>query len=121
MDGKRITTATTTANVDGEGRRRRRRGILTQNKKYRSRTEIIQDILQAARSDGDGVGKTKIMYNAFLSYHQITEYLTILIDNGLLQYDLGNLKFRITEKGLSLLQLCDQIGDLVGEGEQLRW
>jgi|SRR5918993_1747122 predicted transcriptional regulator len=98
MDGKRVTTATTTANVDGEGRRRR---ILTQNKKYRSRTEIIHDILQTANSNGNGVVKTKIMYNAFLSYHQVQEYLTILIDNGLLQHDLGNQKFRITEKGLA--------------------
>ncbi|HZB00249.1 MAG TPA: winged helix-turn-helix domain-containing protein [Nitrososphaera sp.] len=74
--------------------------MLTQSKKYRSRTEIICDILQAARSDGNGIVKTKIMYSAFLSYHQITEYLTLLIDNGLLQYDIGNQKFRITEKGL---------------------
>jgi predicted transcriptional regulator len=39
---------------------------MTQNKKYRSRTEIMHDILQSARSDGNGAGKTKIMFNAFL-------------------------------------------------------
>ena len=76
---------------------------MTQNNKYRSRTEIMCDILQSVRSDGNGVGKTKIMYNAFLSYHQFTEYRTILIDNDLLQYDIGNQRFRITEKGLSFL------------------
>ena len=76
---------------------------MTQNNKYRSRTEIMCDILQSARSDGNGAGKTKIMYNAFLSYNQLKEYLTILIDNGLLQYDIGNQRFRITEKGLSFL------------------
>ncbi len=91
---------------------------MIQNKKYRSRTEIIRDILQTARSDGNGVVQTKIMYNAFLSYHQVKEYLTILIDNGLLQHDLGNQKFRITEKGLRFLQLCEQIGDLMEKEQQ---
>jgi predicted transcriptional regulator len=91
---------------------------LTQNKKYRTRTEIIHDILQTVRSYGDGLGKGQIMYKAFLSYHLITDYLTILIDNGLLEYDSGNQKFRITEKGLNFLQLCDQITDLIEKEEE---
>ena len=94
---------------------------MTQNKKYRSRTEIIHDILQTASSDGNGVGKTRIMYNAFLSYHQVRDYLTILVDNGLLRYDLTNQKFRITEKGHRFLQLCDQIGDLIRKEEERHW
>jgi predicted transcriptional regulator len=57
--------------------------------------------------------QTKIMYSAFLSYYQVKEYLTILIGNDLLQHDLGNQRFRITEKGVRFLQLCDQIGDLL--------
>ena len=71
---------------------------MIQNRKNRTRTEIIHDILQTANSDGNGAGKTKIMCNAFLSYYQITDYLTFLIDNGLLQYNLGTEKFRITER-----------------------
>ncbi|MFL6460938.1 MAG: winged helix-turn-helix domain-containing protein [Nitrososphaeraceae archaeon] len=86
--------------------------MLTQRKKYRTRTEIIHDILETARSDGNGVGKTKIMYNAFLSCYQMKDYLTILIDDSLLKYDLDSQRFRITEKGLSLIKLCAQIGDL---------
>ena len=70
------------------------------NKKYRSRTEIIYDILQTASSDGNGVVQTKIMYSAFLSYHQVKEYLTILIDNGLLQHDLGNQNSELQKKVL---------------------
>lgn len=87
--------------------------------KYRSRTEIICNILQTANSDGDGASQSKIMYNVFLSYTQVKEYLTILIEKGLLQHDLGNQKFKTTEKGLSLLQLCDQIGDLIEK--EYRW
>ena len=59
------------------------------------------------------------MRNAFLSYHQVKEYLIILIENGLLQHDLSKQRFRITEKGLNFLQLCDQIGDLMEEEQ--RW
>ena len=81
--------------------------------KYRSRSKIICDILQTANSDGNGASQTKIMYNAFLSYTQVKEYLTILIEKGLLQHDLSNQKFKTTEKGLSLLQLCGQIDDLI--------
>ena len=83
--------------------------------KYRNRTEIIRDILQTVNNKGNSAGKTHIMYNAFLSFNQVKEYLTILTDYGLLQYELGNEKFRITEKGLIFLKLCDQIGDLLEE------
>ncbi len=79
----------------------------------RSRTEIICDILRTTNSDGNGASQTKIMYGAFLSHTQVKEYLTILIDKCLLQHDFGNKKFRITEKGLRLVQLCDQIDDLI--------
>jgi len=38
--------------------------------KYRSRTEIVSRILDAANG---GATKTKIMYKAFLSYAQLKE------------------------------------------------
>jgi predicted transcriptional regulator len=87
--------------------------------RIRSRTEIIYDILQTARNYGDGAIKTKIMVNANLSYRQLKEYLAILIDNDLLQYDMNSQRFRITERGISVLRLCDRMGGLV-EKEQ-RW
>ena len=46
--------------------------------KYRSRTEIVAMILEAANG---GATKTKIMYKAFLSYAQLKEYLSVLIEN----------------------------------------
>ena len=51
--------------------------------KYRSRTEIVSMILEAANG---GATKTKIMYKAFLSYAQLKEYLSVLIENNLLEY-----------------------------------
>ena len=49
----------------------------------RSRTEIVGSILDAANG---GVSKTKIMNIAFLSYGQLKEYLSILIEKNLLEY-----------------------------------
>ena len=93
----------------------------TMHRTHRSRTEIVIRILEIVSGSGsDGFTKYKIMYNAFLSYKTVKEYLTLLIGNGLLKHDIGNQKFRITEKGLNFLRLCDQIGDLMGE-EQQRW
>jgi predicted transcriptional regulator len=43
---------------------------------------IFRTVLQGKSSHG--ASQTKIMYSAFLSYTQVKEYLTILIDNGLL-------------------------------------
>lgn len=78
--------------------------------KYRSRTEIVEMILQAARS---GATKTKIMYKAYLSYTQVKEYLSFLLENGLIKYEEGSQLYRITEKGLHFLQVYGEISDLV--------
>ena len=53
----------------------------------RSRTEMLAMILDAAKGR---VTKTKIMYFAFLSYDQLNEYLSILIENNLVEYLDGN-------------------------------
>jgi predicted transcriptional regulator len=79
--------------------------------KYRSRNNIIRDILDAA-SDG-GVTRTKIMYKAYLSFGQLKEYLSVLTDNGLLSYDAHTQTFKITEKGLRLLDAYNQMHDMI--------
>ena len=78
--------------------------------KYRSRTEIVGNILDAANG---GATKTKIMYIAFLSYAQLKEYLTILVENNLIEYIDGNRKFKTTEKGLNYLKMNNEIGELL--------
>jgi predicted transcriptional regulator len=78
--------------------------------KYRSRTEIVGNILEAANG---GATKTKIMYKAFLSYVQLKEYLSILIENNLLEYIDGTHKFKTTEKGLNYLKMHNEIGELL--------
>ena len=76
----------------------------------RSRTEIVGSILDAANG---GATKTKIMYKAFLSYNQLKECLTILIENNLLEYIDGTQTFKTTEKGLNFLKMHNEIGELL--------
>jgi predicted transcriptional regulator len=71
--------------------------------KYRSRTEIVCNILDA--TNGGGATKTKIMYAAFLSYAQLKEYLSVLIENNLLEYSNGTQTFKTTEKGLNYIYI----------------
>ena len=78
--------------------------------RYRNRIEIICQILEVANG---GVTKTKIMYKAFLSYAQLKEYLTVLIENGLLEYIEGEQIYRTTEKGNRFLKIYNQIGEYV--------
>ena len=78
--------------------------------KYRSRTEILGNILDATNG---GATKTKIMYSAFLSYAQLKEYLSILIENNLIEYVDGDNKFKTTEKGLNFLKMHNQIEELL--------
>ena len=81
--------------------------------KYRSRTEIVSNILDAA--NGGGATKTKIMYAAFLSYAQLNEYLSVLIDNNLIEYSNGTQTFKTTEKGLNYIyiKMYREIGELL--------
>jgi predicted transcriptional regulator len=67
--------------------------------KYRSRTEIVS--------------KTRIMYKAFLSYAQLKEYLSVLIENNLIEYLEGSQTYKTNEKGLNLLKMHNEIGELL--------
>lgn len=79
--------------------------------KYRSRTDLCAEILRSAA--GGETTKTKIMYRAFLSYAQLKEYLSILIENGLLAHDSKNQTYQTTEKGRRFLNKVEQIDELM--------
>jgi len=78
--------------------------------KYRSRTEIVSRILEAANG---GATKTRIMYKAFLSYAQLKEYLSVLIENNLIEYLEGVQTYKTTEKGFNFLKMHNEIGELL--------
>ena len=77
----------------------------------RSRTEIVAMILDAANKGGET--KTKIMYFAFLSHNQVKEYLSLLIENNLIEYLDGTHRFRTTKKGLNYLKMYSEIKKLL--------
>ena len=79
--------------------------------KYRSRTEIVCNILDA--TNGGGANKTKIMYAAFLSYAQLKEYLSVLIENNLIEYSDGTQTFKTTDKGLIFLKMHNEMAELL--------
>ena len=78
--------------------------------RYRRRTEIVGNILDAANG---GTTKTKLMYKAYISYNQLKEYLTILIENNLIEYIDGTQTFKTIEKGLHFLTMHNAIGELL--------
>jgi len=77
--------------------------------KYRSRTDISRDILEAANG---GATKTKIMYKAYLSYQQLKEYLIMLTENGLIQQNSPETTFSTTGKGLQYLKAYEQMSEI---------
>jgi predicted transcriptional regulator len=78
---------------------------------YRSKTDIIAEILRAAT--GGETTRTKLMYKAFLSYAQLKEYVAVLVDNGLLDYDTTAQTYGITEKGFRFLAIFEHLQELV--------
>jgi predicted transcriptional regulator len=85
--------------------------------KYRNRTEIVGDILKAATG---GAVRTKIMYISFVSYTQLKEYLSVLIENNLIEYLDGTQTFKTTEKGLNLLKVYNEIGELLQQSNTIK-
>ncbi len=93
------------------------------SKEYRERHEIIAGMLRTISNSGtEGVSKTPIMYKSFLSYFQLKEYLSFLVENGLIEVLPRRIKssgdeknvYKITEKGLRLLQISQEIESLIG-------
>lgn len=78
--------------------------------KYRSRTDIVSQILESA---SEGATKTRIMYKAYLSYAQLKEYIAVLVENGLLEFEKGGQTYKTTAKGLMFLKTYSQIGGLM--------
>jgi len=85
--------------------------------KYRSRTDITREILEAANG---GATKTRIMYMAFLSYAQLKEYLQILQFNDLLEYDSAHVQYKTTGKGIQFLRIYDSMTNLTGEMKEVQ-
>ena len=77
--------------------------------------KIINDILSVAKH---GARKTHIMYRANLSYDQLNEYLTFLLDNGLIEKEAdseyeGAVIYKVSNKGRQFLERYSQLQDIL--------
>ena len=75
--------------------------------RYRSRTDIVYEILEAAKDRS--ITKSKIMYKAFLSYEQLCEYLKIMLERGMLLYDEKTQLYKATKKCFEFTRLYKQM------------
>ena len=69
--------------------------------------DIVRDILFVASTS---VRKTRIMYQANLSYVQVKKYLHDLLEQGLLKHDEDSC-YLVTKKGLEFLELYDNYAE----------
>jgi predicted transcriptional regulator len=86
-------------------------GFRVMELKYRSRGEIVSDLLRVVASGKST--KTRLMYGAYLSYNQIEEYLDNVLLHGLICQVPDTNLYQITEKGMQYLNLSDEISHLV--------
>ncbi|MDQ3840917.1 MAG: winged helix-turn-helix domain-containing protein [Thermoproteota archaeon] len=91
-------------------------------KVYRGRYEITAQMLSIINNSGnEGATRTTVMYKSFLSHAQLKEYLSFLVEKGLVneipqQLRSGNEKmvYKITEKGVRFLWVSAEIERIVG-------
>ena len=79
----------------------------------RSDIEIIAEMLKVGEN---GAGKTKIMYNANLSYTQIQKYLGFLMGQGFIaKMAMGNpsVTYQVTESGAKLLESITNLMEML--------
>ena len=84
-------------------------------KRYRSRAEIVAQILGAIANDeracisNKGISKTRIMFKAFLSYSQLNEYLSLLTQKEMIEFDQTTQTFKLTKKGHRFLMAYEEL------------
>jgi predicted transcriptional regulator len=79
--------------------------------KHRSRTDITSEILKSAT--GRQASKTRILHSAFLSHAQLKDYLPILTENGLLEYQTESNTYKTAEKGIKFLEMYEKMNAIV--------
>ena len=78
----------------------------------RSKFEIISSILNSTRGY-TGATITQIQYETYVSYKQLKDYLTFLIQQRLIEFVREEKMFRITETGINALNMFDEIDKLI--------
>ena len=82
--------------------------------RYRDRLQIIADILSVVRG---GAKKTRVMYQANLSYTLLRRYLTEVLGAGLVIVDNED-HYRLTRRGQNFLDKFNEYSKRCGQLEQ---
>ena len=75
-------------------------------KRHRSRTDMIAAVLEAAAG---GSNFTRIMFTAYMSYQQCTQYIDLVRKRELLAFDKGSRTYSTTQKGRQFLGIYEKI------------
>lgn len=79
--------------------------------KHRSKEEISALILEAIVNSNRAT-QTIIMYKAYLTHTQLKQFLSVLVEKGLIEYQKEERLYTITEKGMYFLQVYNQLNHL---------
>jgi predicted transcriptional regulator len=90
--------------------------MMTERKNNRGKIQIMGDVLGLATS---GIKKTHIMYRGNLSYEQAHQYLSELMEKGLVDRDITNdgTTYRTTDKGREFLSYYNRIVEFLDDRE----
>jgi predicted transcriptional regulator len=77
-----------------------------------SKSEIISSILRSTRNPA-GAKVSQIQYETYISYNQLKDFLTMMIQNQLIVYFKEEKIFKITEHGMHVLKLYDEMDKLL--------
>ena len=77
--------------------------------KHRTQEEITALILEVIANSSNGTTQTIIMYKAYLTFVQLKRFLSSLLEKGIIQYKKEDQLYTITEKGIHLLQVYNQL------------
>jgi predicted transcriptional regulator len=79
--------------------------------KHRSKEEISALILEAIVRTNRAT-QTIIMYKAYLTHAQLKQFLSSLVEKGLIEYQREDRLYRVTEKGIYFLQVYNQLSQM---------
>jgi predicted transcriptional regulator len=86
--------------------------IIENSSKRRDKLIIMSEIIEITKKS---TSKTHIMFRANLSFSQLNQYMSLLVDTGLIEknVDDGRAVFQATPKGLEFLQRQQSVIDLL--------
>jgi predicted transcriptional regulator len=81
-------------------------------RRIRSESEKISDVLRSIRNY-PGTRITQIMFETCIPHNQLKGYLALTIQNGLIVYTKEEKTFKITEYGMHIIKLYDEMDKLL--------